>query len=92
MARKMIVGVVGGSRRPAAIAQTEWEEYLQLAIEIGEMVADCNCAILTGATLWQWYRESQWERGKSCGYQGWFCNWHSTEGGTATSTRGIGSV
>ena len=51
MARKMIVGVVGGSRRPAAIAQTECEEYLQLAIEIGEMVADCNCAILTGATL-----------------------------------------
>ena len=47
----MNVGVVGGSRRPAAIAQREWEEYLQLAIEVGEMMANCNCAILTGATL-----------------------------------------
>lgn len=51
MARKMIVGVVGGSRRPAVIDKGEWESHLQLAIAVGEMIAECDYTILTGATL-----------------------------------------
>lgn len=51
MTRKMIVGIVGGSRRPAAIPPNEWAGNLELAIEAGKMIAGCNCAILTGATV-----------------------------------------